>query len=115
MYAMHLSDQKGWSQDPPLPRPHLRVGSGGEGILLEISVYLRSSEGKQLLSLISVSMAVAFEQTHSLQPRTVLLCCCCCAFHCVTPLHHSVCIAFLPDVPSVYQYLKILTVLLISS
>jgi len=69
VYAMHLSDQKGWSQDPPLPRPHLRVGSGGKGILLEISVYLRSSEGKQLLSLISVSMAVAFEQTHLLQPK----------------------------------------------
>jgi len=32
VYAMHLSDQKGWSQDPPFPRPHLRVGSGGEGI-----------------------------------------------------------------------------------
>jgi len=31
--AMHLNDQKGQRQDPPLPRPHLRVGSGGEGIL----------------------------------------------------------------------------------
>ena len=30
--AMHLNDQKGQRQDPPLPRPHLRVGSGGEGI-----------------------------------------------------------------------------------
>ena len=30
--AMYLSDQKGWSQDPPLPRPHLRVGSEGEGV-----------------------------------------------------------------------------------
>ena len=30
--AMHLSDRKGWRQDPPLPRPHLRVGSGGKGI-----------------------------------------------------------------------------------
>ena len=36
--AMHLSHQKGWSQDPALPRPHLRVGSGGKGILLEICV-----------------------------------------------------------------------------
>lgn len=115
LHAMYLSERKGWSQDPPLPRIHLSIGSGHKGILLEIPAYLRSSEGKQLLSLISVSMAVAFEQTHLLQPRTVLLCCCCCAFHCVTPLHYSVCIAFLPDVPSVYQYLKILTVLLISS
>ena len=32
MYAVYLKDQKGWSQDPPLPRPHLKVGSGGEGI-----------------------------------------------------------------------------------
>ena len=31
VYAMCLSDSKGWSQDPPLPRPHLRVGSGGKG------------------------------------------------------------------------------------
>jgi len=30
--AVHLRDQKGWSQDPPLLRPHLRIGSGGEGI-----------------------------------------------------------------------------------
>ena len=44
--AMCLSDWKGWSQDQPLPRPHLRVGSGSKGVLLEISVYLRSSEGK---------------------------------------------------------------------
>ena len=29
--APHLSDRKGCSQDPPLPRPHLRVGSGGVG------------------------------------------------------------------------------------
>jgi len=29
--AMYLSDQRRWSQDPPLPRPHLRVGSGGKG------------------------------------------------------------------------------------
>ena len=36
VHAMYLSDQKGWSQDPLLPRPHLRVGSGGEDILLDI-------------------------------------------------------------------------------
>jgi len=29
---MHLSDQKGWSQDPPPHQPHLRVGSGRKGI-----------------------------------------------------------------------------------
>ena len=58
-----VSDQKGWSQDLPHPRPHLRVGSGGKGILLEIPVYVRPSEDKQLLSLISVPVAVVFVQT----------------------------------------------------
>ena len=38
VYAMQLSDQKGWSQDPPLPRPHLRVGSRGEGISCQSSL-----------------------------------------------------------------------------
>jgi len=47
LHAMHLSDWKGWSQDPLLLRPHLRVGSRGEDILLKILVYLRPSEGKQ--------------------------------------------------------------------
>jgi len=32
--AVHLSDQKGWNQDPPLLRPHLRVGSGGKRYLV---------------------------------------------------------------------------------
>ena len=39
----------GRSQDPPLPRPHLRAGSGGKDILLVIPVNLRSSKGKQLV------------------------------------------------------------------
>ena len=59
--AMQLSDWKGWSQDAPLHRPHLRVGSGGEVISVEIPSYLSLNEGKQLLSFISVPMAVAFE------------------------------------------------------
>jgi len=29
LHTIHLSDWKGWSQDPPLPRPHLRVANGG--------------------------------------------------------------------------------------
>ena len=32
VHARHLSDWKGWSQDPPLPRPYLRVGIVGEGV-----------------------------------------------------------------------------------
>ena len=55
LHAMDLS------QDPPLLRPHLRVGSGGEGISVEIPSYLSLNEGKQLLSFISVPKAVAFE------------------------------------------------------
>ena len=54
---MYLSDWKGWSQDAPLPRPHLRVGSGGEGVLLEIPAYLRPSEGKCLVSFVSAAAA----------------------------------------------------------
>jgi len=65
VHAMYLSDRNGWSQDPPLRTPHLRVGSGGEGTLLEIPAYLRPSEGKQLLSFLSVLTAVVFEQTLS--------------------------------------------------
>ena len=49
IHAVHLSDQKGWSQDPPLPRPHLRVGSGGKGISLEIPADLRPFKDKQFL------------------------------------------------------------------
>jgi len=45
------------------PRLHLRVCTGGKGILLEISLYLRPSKCKQFLSFISVPMAVVFEQT----------------------------------------------------
>jgi len=29
VHAMYLSDWNRWSQDAALPRPHLRVGSGG--------------------------------------------------------------------------------------
>jgi len=43
VHAIPLSDWKGWSQDLPLPRPQLRVSSGGEGISLEILAYLSPS------------------------------------------------------------------------
>jgi len=61
MCAMYLSDWKGWSQDPPLSKPHLRVGSGSKGILLEICAYLRPSEGKQLFSSVSAFTVAALE------------------------------------------------------
>jgi len=31
---MCMSDKKGWNQNPPLPRPHLMVDSGGRSFLL---------------------------------------------------------------------------------
>ena len=46
VHTMHLSDWEGWSQDAPLPRPHLRVGSGNEGTLVDVSAYWKSSKGK---------------------------------------------------------------------
>jgi len=51
VHAMYLSDWKGWSQDPALPTPHLRVGSEGKGIFVEIPVCLRPSKDKQFLFL----------------------------------------------------------------
>jgi len=47
VHAMLLSDREEWSQDPPLPKPHLSAGKENEGISLEISMYMKSSEGKQ--------------------------------------------------------------------
>lgn len=63
VHAMLLSNRKGWVLPPPFPKGHLRVGPGGEVILLEIPVYLRSSEGKQFLFFVFfVLMAVVLEQ-----------------------------------------------------
>ena len=62
VHAIYLSNWKEWSQDPPLPRPHLSVGSGGKNFLLEIPVFPRPSTGKLLHSFISVSIVVALEQ-----------------------------------------------------
>jgi len=64
-----MCDWREKSQDPFLPKPHLRVGSGDKGIFLGISVYLRPSEGKQLLSFFfsPVSMVAEFEH--------ILTCC----------------------------------------
>ena len=84
--AMHLSDQKGWSQDPPFSRSYLRVGSGGE-MLLEIPMYWESSRGKQFFFLcFCVYICSIWACSHLLQPRTVLPCCYCCTFHRVTVL-----------------------------
>jgi len=69
VHAMLLSDRKGWSQDPSLPRSHLRVGSGGKGILLEILTYLRPYKGKQMFFLF-VCFCI-----HGCCTGLVLICC----------------------------------------
>ena len=108
---MHLSDQKWWGQVQPSPSPHLSAISGDESILLEIPAYLRLSEGKQLLSFVSVPIVVASEQIltycslgpfflcfciqhcctwvylHLLQPGALLPCCYCCVSHHIIALH----------------------------
>ena len=67
VHAMPLSDQKGWSENPPLPRLQLWVISGHESIFLVIPACLRSSEGKQLFSFISAFVVAAI--------GLVLICC----------------------------------------
>ena len=96
VHALYLNDQKGWSRDSPLPRPHLRVGSRGDGILLEIPVYLWPLGGKLwfvfflflLLPLFFfIYSCCIWNYTHLLQPGALLHCCCCCVFHHVIALH----------------------------
>ena len=90
LHAMHLSDQKGWILAPPFPRPHLRVGSGGEGILLEISVYIIRSNSKQILFLcFCVHGYCIWACPCLLQPRTLPLCYYSCIFHHIIALHTS--------------------------
>lgn len=56
----------------PPPSPHLRVGSGNKGLLLEIPACMRSSNVKQILFFVFVFMAAAFEQV--LTYRSLGLC-----------------------------------------
>ena len=75
VHAMFLSDQKGCSQDPPFPRPHLRVGSGVENILLEVSADLKPSKVSSIFCFfLSVTTAATFE--HVLSCCSPGLCCC---------------------------------------
>ena len=45
VYAMHRSDWAGWSQDPPLPRPHLSIDSGGKAVLSGYSCLAAAFQG----------------------------------------------------------------------
>ena len=76
-----LSDWKGWSQDPPHPTPHLRVGNGSKGILLGIPAYVRPSKGKQKFFLhFCIYSCCIWACSHWLQPRTLPPCRYSCVF-----------------------------------
>ena len=88
VHAMYLSAQKGWSQDLPLPRPHLWVGSGGEGISLEIPAYLWPFKGKKLFFLcFCIYGCYVWACSLLLQPGIVPPHYYCCAFHHIIALH----------------------------
>jgi len=85
VHAVVLSDRKGWSQDPPLPRPHLRAGSGAEHILSgdpclpeELTGLLKVSSFFILFLLLSCLtgsvLVVAWDLAALLS---------CCDFHCI--------------------------------
>ena len=76
---------RGGARIHPFPGLILRVGSGGRGIFLKIPVYLRPSEGKQLLYFCIHCCIWAY--SHLLWPRALPLCCYCYTFHCITALH----------------------------
>ena len=88
VHAMYLSGQKRWSQDPPLARPHLRAGSGGKAVLLEIFVYLWPPKGKQFFffCFVFVSLVVVFGLTLTYCSIGLCYLAVCCAFHCVIAL-----------------------------
>ena len=86
MKGWSVVEMKEWSQDPPLPSSHLRVDSGGKGILLEILAYLKPSEGKQFLSFVYVCNSSIWAYLLLLQPKTLVLCHHCCIFHHLTAL-----------------------------
>jgi len=88
---MPPSDWKGWSLDPPLPRPHLRAGSRGEGVLLEIPAYLWPANGKQIFFLcFCVCGCCVWACPHLLQPRIVPPHYYCCTFqHIITLLYYK--------------------------
>ena len=67
MHSMYLSDEKEGSQNPSLPRPHLRVGNGGEGSLARFLPTRGLPKVSSFDSFVSVSMPAAFQ--------LVLICC----------------------------------------
>ena len=88
VHAMYLSEQRGCSQDPPLPKPHLRVGSGGKDFLLEVPAYQRPSESKQFFFLcFCIYGCDVWACSYLLPSGIVLLHSYCCSFHHITALH----------------------------
>ena len=92
VHAIHLSDWKRWSQDPPLPSPHLRVGSGDKRISLDVSAYLRSSKGEQYFFFCFCFYGCCIWGCSHLQ--AVLLCYYCCTFYCIIALCTHSCFSF---------------------
>jgi len=77
VHAMYLNDQKGWSQDPPLPRPHLWVNAWDPWGFLLVSRFFP----------LSLYLCCVWAYPHLMQPRALVLCCYYCAFYDVTVLH----------------------------
>ena len=74
----------------PFPRPPVRVGSGGKGILLQIPVYQKLSKGKQTFFSLyfCVCSCCIWAYSHLLQSRTLLPCYHYCAFHHIIVLQY---------------------------
>lgn len=74
VHAMHVSDWKGWSQEPSPPSAYLRVGSGGISILLDIPASWRLSKGKQIFfPCFCIWSCCVWACPHLLWLRTLLL------------------------------------------
>jgi len=90
VYAMYLSDWKGWSQDPPPPSSYLSVSSGDESTLVEISAYQRLSKGNQLFFLcFCVHSCCIWACSYLLQLKTLL----CCYYH--RTFHHVTALSYM--------------------
>ena len=87
VHAMYLSDQKEWSQDPSLPRLHLRAGSGDESVSLYICMSLSPGgllKVRSFFCCFCIYSCCILACSHLVQHRIVPHHCFCCIFHCIT-------------------------------
>ena len=73
VHVMYLSYTKGWSQNAPLPRAHLSVGSGDKGFLLEVSARVGPLGGKLHFFPSSIHSCCIWNYLYLLQSGTLLL------------------------------------------